>query len=112
MLSGLLLIASLALLIWLVVRRRPWLARIGRAIADEFTRSAQWYMGVPPPSKPAVSRAKADVEIPDTLASRAEAVFTAHLLDGTLTRDDYQRAMAELAADDERQHPMSVPPWR
>jgi hypothetical protein len=110
-LGGVLLVASVALAIWLVVRHRPWLARVGRAICDEFAGSARWYMGAPPLPTDTLPDAKTVADVPDSVERLLEATLTARLLDRTLTRAEYQRAMAVLAADDERQHPMPVPPW-
>lgn len=102
--GGLLLTASVALLVWLAVRRRPWLARVGRAVLDGLATSGEWYAeGYEYPNT--------EGEVPEDLVSRTEASMAADLLDRVLAKEDYQQAMAKLAADDEARHPMSVPQW-
>jgi hypothetical protein len=110
MLGGLLLTASIALLIWLVVRRRRWLTRAGQIAFDALAASARSYLPAPLPAP--ATRPQPKDEGPEDLAFRTEAALAARLLDRTLAKDDYHRAMAELAAEDALRRPMSVPPWR
>jgi hypothetical protein len=111
MAGGLLLVGLVALLVWLTVWHRPWLTRFGRTIFDGFATAGSFYWGVPSEPAKADPDAPADVELPGDGARRTESTLAACLLDRTLAKDDYQRAMARLAAEDEERHPMSVPRW-
>jgi hypothetical protein len=111
MAGGLLLVGLMGLLIWLTIWHRPWLARFGRAMFDGFATAGTLYLGAPPAPAKADPNVRAEVELPDDSARRTESTLAACLLDRTLAKDDYQRAMAKLAAEDEERHPMSVPRW-
>ena len=61
-----------------------------------------------PPPVPAV----ADPVGPDSDEELTERILTTERLAGILSLEDYQRAMAVLAAQDAVSHPMPVPPER
>ncbi len=110
MVTGRLLTSAVTLLVWVAVRRRSWLTRAGRAFLDACARAAE--MWVPIESSTSSSSVDSAPEPRSDHATRAEAVLVARLYAGELTKADYHRAMAELAAHDAVRHPMPDTPLR
>jgi hypothetical protein len=120
------LVAISLLVVWLVVLRPRWLAVVGRALFDAMAVAGRWYtlcepaVACRPAEDPKVEAARLndsgayDRGIFDATsldaAGRREAELTARRLTGLLTRDDYQQAMAALAAADATRHPLPIPP--
>lgn len=115
------LVAVSLLVAWLVILRPRWLAVVGRVLFDAMAVAGRWYTLC----EPAVAcRAAEDARVEVTrlndtglfdvtdldTAGVREADLTIRLLTGLLTRDDYQRSMAALAAADAARHPLPIPP--
>ena len=114
MLTGLLLTFAVTMLLWIALRRVSWLIRGGRAFLDACAGAAQCWVPMEPSGVAFGVGPRIDPgpESPSDSATRAEAVLVARLYAGALTKAEYHRAMAALAAEDAIEHPMPNPPVR
>jgi len=115
------LAAMTLFVVWLVIRRPRWLAVAGKVLFDAMAVAGRWYSLTEPglvcravdPSPDTPSDAAGLSSCSSASLDAAglhEADLTARLLTGLLAREDYQRAMADLAADDATRHPLPIPP--
>ena len=106
------LAAISVLLVWLIVRHPHWFVVAGRALFDAMAVAGRWYSL----TEPAIACRALDptqdipVDPPFDITRLDEAGLTARLLNGTLRKEDYHRAMAALAEADAARHPVPFPP--
>lgn len=99
-LGAVLVVPAVLLLVWAGVRRPQWFVRAGRAILRACEAAGRWYAPMDP---------RPPVDVEDRL-NASEAMLVRDLLAGVIQRRDYQRGMAMLAALDDLDDPLSVPP--